>query len=622
MRANSPRPFSGDELAKLKEMFEADVPLWVIGDELGRNPSTCNAKARAKGWKRSPRYNQWSVNKWNPSEKKVAWLRDHWNDGTLMAELEAYLGVSDETIYRYTREHNFGRRSVPAIKAAYRERNGFVDRDTVVLRLVKHSGLSAREIGQEIGLNKDAIRGIVERARARGEKITKRMTPSPKLSRKEEKMLRAGLRLGVRMATLAALLTREDRPVTYEVVRGWAKRKHVKMRNSSKHLSIFGMLCPEQLWLHSCRKDKSPVDVVQRAYRIMHVFTVKMALRVLDDYREAMRLFPDIPLVCAKLNIEPKFWIGRYREKKPPHPKIEEWGTSMQSMSTATIAARLTEMFRVIAKTEGNQGPKAYGTLLPAIIRSVADGDCENAVVSLRDTPARLRIPASPEDVDKMYEALDWPLRFLKHREFERRCLLGWAYDRSNGLTGKETFKRFGVSAKEFERARSVALLEISEGLKRGPKGALLYRSGEKKMHTIVFSMWDFAYVYGDHMGRGYDCFVRIQSLPRSGVLALQGIPVKIGDLVHMRNVDNKKLVWSGDADEISFEFEQVVQDRDPRSTRSKENLQRWTMTVPFDDRGDPMPSISCPVCTAESITELNGRIRKFREDQAKKDAQ
>ena len=285
-----PRRLSDHERSEAQGMFEAGTASWAIAERFGIDPHGVAQLARRLGWKRPEGFQEGlaAVDRWQPSPRQEAWLRQNWTASTTMPDMEGELRVTAPTIRRAAKRLGLGPRDQRLVQENRSTRRTGARRGKTIVKL-HNAGLDPGAIGEVTNLKVRCITASLHRARVRGETVARhqiRVAVTPELI----ETVRHGYRLGLFVKTIARLLGAPE-TCTDRGIHHLSRRLGITHRNRAP--VTFKLVAPEMLLAFE-RSGGDAVDWVQRIYRLSRRLTEKQAVRALKDYAEAMTRFPQI----------------------------------------------------------------------------------------------------------------------------------------------------------------------------------------------------------------------------------------------------------------------------------------------------------------------------------------
>lgn len=303
----------------MRERWEAGVMAWAIEQELKRPEGSAKQAASRYGWKR-PWTNHHKrlgeMTMFVPNERQAAWLRQHWEDGTPLAEMEAYCRVTMPSLRKAAVKLGLpAKRNMAKVYGARRTGSEYARKANMVKRLIDEGGMTQIEAGAEVGLSPAGAKNLVRRERKRGQgprmKLSYIKPTFPQL-----RLIKFGFKLGVFQSTLARILSQPGKHVGSRRVQRWGKMVKVQHRNTKP--VTFRILAPEMLYAAEIKLGMDPVDWVQNIYVMSRRLTLNQALQSLQDYAAAMVMFPQIKELDIPCRV-----LGNGELLREPSPIIE-----------------------------------------------------------------------------------------------------------------------------------------------------------------------------------------------------------------------------------------------------------------------------------------------------------
>ncbi|WP_026598596.1 hypothetical protein [Methylosinus sp. sav-2] len=289
-RRRSSRVPKKAQLAEMRALYENGTAAWAIADRYGREAADIHYLARRHGWARPAGHRERivSTRRWEPTEAQAEWLRANWISDQMRWDFEHHLRASMDSIRRAAKRMGLPERTPRALAEARCANSDARRRQDMVVRAI-NGGASVADLVTHLGMKENTARAYLQKARKRGVKVRSiQLKWSP--TEEDRATVAAGYRLGIFIKTIARLLGAPDR-CSKHCVFGLAKRMGLDHRNI--RANALNVLSPECLATYA-RTVGNPVDLVQKFYRMSRQMTERQALRALDDYAEALRLFPEI----------------------------------------------------------------------------------------------------------------------------------------------------------------------------------------------------------------------------------------------------------------------------------------------------------------------------------------
>lgn len=116
-------------------------------------------------------------------------------------------------------------------------------------------------------------------------------------------------------------------------------------------------------------------------------------------------------------------------------PKIDDFDRyrAPKDWTSAHVAERMVEAFRVIHRLPMVTRPKAFGAMWPEYIHEGVELAYQAGAGTLHQNRGRMIRGTSADEVARMNDALAWPLTYLTSERRLARALNEWAFDQSIG---------------------------------------------------------------------------------------------------------------------------------------------------------------------------------------------
>jgi hypothetical protein len=136
------------------------------------------------------------------------------------------------------------------------------------------------------------------------------------------------------------------------------------------------------------------------------------------------------------------------------------------------VMERLEESFRTLARLPISTRPRGYANSMPFHVYDRGDLNAQLETYELENMARlrnRVRIPPSPDEIERMEEALRWPMRYLAGAEFHhvaRAVNLGSLWAAFDADVDKR-LKRLGITRRTFNARKLQGLRIIARELVR-----------------------------------------------------------------------------------------------------------------------------------------------------------
>lgn len=155
---------------------------------------------------------------------------------------------------------------------------------------------------------------------------------------------------------------------------------------------------------------------------------------------------------------------------RPQLENAPDWSEAIASAGDWTpdlVKAELAEAIKIVMRTAGRTGPKAFGNGMPEFLVDLDIGTKEEPGLAGNKREEDVRRPPSAKAITRAEAAIRWPIDYLDHLPGPRGMLRIWLKATAFRKPWSRFLKDRGIPLATAKRARSKAFAAIAAGLNR-----------------------------------------------------------------------------------------------------------------------------------------------------------